>query len=69
MCAKSLEILNRTVLVPTHPLHTAEDAANIIHNIRAAALVALGHAAREEARIRNAEAVDTTKYDTKAVAW
>src|SRR5450631_136535 len=67
MCAQSLEILNRTVLVPTHPLHTAEDAGNIIHNIHAAALVALRNADREEAGIRNAEAVDTTKYDTKEV--
>jgi hypothetical protein len=49
MCARSLNILNRTILVPTHPLHTAEDAANIIHNIKAATRVALGHAKKEEA--------------------
>jgi dTDP-4-amino-4,6-dideoxygalactose transaminase len=69
MCARSLEILNRTVLVPTHPLHTAEDAANIIHNIKAATRVALGHASTEEAVVRNVEAVDATKYDLKVVSW
>lgn len=69
MCARSLDILGRTVLVPTHPLHTAQETADIIHNIHSAALVALGKARREDAAIRNAEAVDTTKYDTKVVSW
>ena len=41
MCARSLEILNRTVMVATHPLHTKEDIENIVHNISAAANVAL----------------------------
>ena len=42
MCARSLEILSRTVMVATHPLHTAEDIDDIIHNIGVAARVALG---------------------------
>ena len=69
MCAKSLGILNRTVLVPTHPLHTKEEVGNIVHNINAAARVALGHASKDEVDVRNAAPVDTIKYDTKQVAW
>ena len=69
MCARSLDILNRTILVPTHPLHTAEEAENIIHNIKAATRVALGGLKREEADVRAAEAVDATKYDLKELAW
>jgi dTDP-4-amino-4,6-dideoxygalactose transaminase len=69
MCARSLEILNRTILVPTHPEHTAQETADIIHNIKAAARVALGGGRKEEADVRNAEALDATKYDLKEVAW
>jgi len=69
MCARSLEILNRTVLVPTHPLHTAKEVENIIHNIKAATLVALGRLKKEEVDVREAEAVDATKYDLKELAW
>ena len=36
-CAKSLEILNRTVLIPTHPDNTDEKVSGIIANIRSAA--------------------------------
>jgi hypothetical protein len=69
MCARSLQILNRTILVPTHPLHTAEDIQNIIHNIKAATRVALGGVKREEADVRKVEALDAIKYDLKEVAW
>jgi dTDP-4-amino-4,6-dideoxygalactose transaminase len=69
MCARSLDILNRTILVPTHPLHSAEEVKNVIHNVRAATRVALGQVKREEADVRNAEAVDATKYDLKVVSW
>jgi len=68
MCARSLKILDRTILVPTHPQHTAEDIRNIIHNIRAATRVALGGARREEADVRKAEELDTIKYDMKELA-
>ena len=40
--ARSLEILNRTVMVATHPEHTEQDTADIIHNIGVAARVVLG---------------------------
>jgi dTDP-4-amino-4,6-dideoxygalactose transaminase len=69
MCAHSLQILNRTILVPTHPLHTAEDIENIIHNIKAATRVALAGVKREEADVRKGEALDAIKYDLKEVAW
>jgi dTDP-4-amino-4,6-dideoxygalactose transaminase len=69
MCARSLQILNRTILVPTHPLHTGEEIQNIIHNIKAATRVALGGVKREEADVRKVEALDAIKYDLKEVAW
>ena len=69
MCAKSLDILNRTVLVPTHPMHTTEEIGNIIHNINAAARVALGLANKDEVDVRGATPVDVIKYDTKQLAW
>ena len=52
MCARSLEILNRTVMVATHPEHTAQETDDIIHNIDVAARVALGGMKLEEADIR-----------------
>jgi dTDP-4-amino-4,6-dideoxygalactose transaminase len=69
MCAKSLDILNRTVLVPTHPLHTKEQIADIIHNINAASRVALGGLKREDADVRKGEEVDVIKYDLKEMVW
>jgi dTDP-4-amino-4,6-dideoxygalactose transaminase len=69
MCARSLEILNRSILVPTNPEHSAQETADIIHNIKAATRVALGHVKREEEVVRKVEAVDSTKYDLKVVAW
>jgi dTDP-4-amino-4,6-dideoxygalactose transaminase len=69
MCQRSLEILNRTILVPTHPLHTRQETDDIIHNIKVATRVALGKVKPEEADVRAAEALDTIKYDLKEVAW
>jgi dTDP-4-amino-4,6-dideoxygalactose transaminase len=65
MCARSLAILDRTILVPTHPLHTAEEIGDIIHNIKAATRVALGGLKREEVDVRKGEALDAIKYDLK----
>jgi dTDP-4-amino-4,6-dideoxygalactose transaminase len=69
MCARSLQILNRTVLVPTHPLHTKQEIEDIIYNIKAATRVALGHVDSGAVDVRKAGAVDATKYDLKVVAW
>jgi hypothetical protein len=65
VCQRSLGILNRTVMVPTHPLHTAQEIADTIHNIEVAARVALGGMSRQEADLRNAEPVDAQKFDLK----
>lgn len=63
MCARSLEILGRTVMVATHPLHSEQQIADIVHNIGVAARVALAGLAPEAADIRGAEPVDAQKFD------
>jgi hypothetical protein len=65
MCARSLEILDRTVMVATDPAHTPDDIANIIHNIGVAARVALGETPIERADLRDAKPVDAQKFDLK----
>jgi hypothetical protein len=65
MCARSLEILDRTVMVATHPGHTPQETADIIHNIGVAARVALGEVAIDQADLRNAAPVDAQKFDLK----
>jgi len=68
MCARSLEILNRTVMVATHPEHTEQQIADIIHNIGVAARVALGGLPLAEADLRQAAPVDAQKFDLKVEA-
>jgi dTDP-4-amino-4,6-dideoxygalactose transaminase len=68
MCARSLEILNRTVMVATHPDHTEQETADIIHNIGVAARVALGGLPLAEADLRRAAPVDAQKFDLKVEA-
>jgi dTDP-4-amino-4,6-dideoxygalactose transaminase len=63
MCAKSLKILNRTVMVATSPLHTTKETDDIIHNIAIAARVTLGDMRLEEAELRSAVPVDAQKFD------
>jgi dTDP-4-amino-4,6-dideoxygalactose transaminase len=65
MCAKSLEILDRTVMVATHPDHTPAEIADIVHNIDAGARVALGATPLEEADLRRTQGVDAQKFDLK----
>jgi hypothetical protein len=65
MCAKSLKILNRTVMVATSPLHTTKETDDIIHNIAIAARVTLGDMRLEEAELRSAVPVDAQKFDMK----
>ncbi|MCX7889494.1 MAG: DegT/DnrJ/EryC1/StrS family aminotransferase [Rhodobacteraceae bacterium] len=62
-CARSLEILERTVMVPTSPDHSDAQIEDIIHNIGEAARVALGGLAAETARLRNALPIDEQKFD------
>jgi dTDP-4-amino-4,6-dideoxygalactose transaminase len=68
MCARSLAILDRTVMVATHPLHTETDIEGIIHNIATAARVALAGMPEEEADFRKAAPVDAQKFDLKVDA-
>jgi len=65
MCARSLEILNRTILVPTHPDHAETEIADIIHNLGAAARVALAAAPLENTEFRQAAPLDAQKFDLK----
>jgi dTDP-4-amino-4,6-dideoxygalactose transaminase len=68
MCERSLDILNRTIMVPTHPLHGADEIADTIHNIGVAARVALGGMSPAEADLRNVQPVDAQKFDMKVPA-
>lgn len=63
MCAGSLDILDRTILVPMHPEHAQQQIDETIHNIVAAARVALDGLARDDVDIRNAAPVDAQKFD------
>jgi dTDP-4-amino-4,6-dideoxygalactose transaminase len=68
MCARSLDILNRTVMVPTHPLHHDQDIEDTIHNIGVAARVVFGDLSRAEADLRNVKPIDARKFDMKVTA-
>jgi dTDP-4-amino-4,6-dideoxygalactose transaminase len=68
MCAKSLEILNRTVMVPTHPEHGPKEIADIVHNISGAARIVLAGMSVDEAALRNLKPVDAQKFDMKVDA-
>jgi dTDP-4-amino-4,6-dideoxygalactose transaminase len=63
MCRGSIDILNRTVMIATHPEHGANEIDDIIHNIDAAARVALEDVALEEVELRKAAPVDLQKFD------
>ncbi|MEO6301229.1 MAG: aminotransferase class I/II-fold pyridoxal phosphate-dependent enzyme [Paracoccaceae bacterium] len=62
MCAGSLDILARTVMVPTDPLRSAQATDDIIHDIGEAARVALTDATIATAMTRTSGAVDIQKY-------
>jgi dTDP-4-amino-4,6-dideoxygalactose transaminase len=68
MCARSLEILSRIVMVPTHPLHAEKDIDDMVHNIGVAARVALAGMPLAEADLRSAAPVDPQKFDLKVDA-
>jgi dTDP-4-amino-4,6-dideoxygalactose transaminase len=68
MCARSLEILDRTVMVAMHPDHAEQETLDIIHNIDAAARVVLGGVALESVDLRATQGVDAQKFDLKVDA-
>lgn len=63
MCKASLDILNRTVMVATSPLHSDEEIEAIIHNIDQAARVALEDVAADAVALKGQAAVDLQKFD------
>jgi hypothetical protein len=65
MCARSLEILNRTVMVATHPQHSQQDVDDIIHMMGVAARVVFADLSTDEADLRNVKPVDAQKFDLK----
>ena len=69
MCQRSLDILNRTVMIPTDPEHGAAEAEQLARNIEAAARVAFGEIAREDAEITRSDSWDPTRYDEDSATW
>ncbi len=65
MCTKSLEILNRTIMVPMHPDHDQREIDAIIHNIGTATRVALGDLSPQEATMKETAALDRQKFDLR----
>jgi hypothetical protein len=63
MCARSLAILSRTVMVATDPRHTQAEIDDIIHDVCVAARVALGGLRPDQARIRHTRPVERKKFD------
>jgi dTDP-4-amino-4,6-dideoxygalactose transaminase len=66
MCARSLNILDRTVMVATHPLHTDQEIENTIHDIGVAARVVLGGLSADRAEMRGKTTVDARKFDMRS---
>ncbi len=63
MCAASLDILNRTIMVPTHPDHSAEEIDALVHNIGVAARVALGDSGADATAVKETATLDWQKFD------
>ncbi len=69
MCQRSLDILNRTVMIPTDPEHGEAETEQLARNIATAARVAFGEIAREDAEIKISGAWDPTRYDEDSATW
>lgn len=61
---RSLDILNRTVMIAMHPNHSDQDIDDTIHNIDAAARVSLENASLDNVVVRKAAPVDLQKFDS-----
>ena len=61
---RSLDILNRPVMIAMHPDHGEQEIADLIHNIDQAARVALEGAAPDDVVLRETAPVDLRKFDT-----
>ncbi len=63
MCARSLEIVGRTVMVATDPQHDEQDVADLVHDVGIAARVALGDSDADPAQVRRTRTIDREKFD------
>ena len=68
MCARSLDILNRTIMVAMHPGHTQADIDDIIHNVSVTARVVLGGDPADRAELRNVKPIDAQRFDLQVDA-
>ena len=59
ICKSSLEILNKTIMIPTDPKNTKKDIDNTIRNIKRAALAYIN---KENLKIKQ-KAIDKGKFD------
>ena len=59
MCKSSLEILNKTIMIPTDPKNTKKDIDNTIRNIKRAALAYINN---DNIKIKQ-KAIDKGKFD------
>jgi dTDP-4-amino-4,6-dideoxygalactose transaminase len=63
MCAASLDILRRTVMIPMHPLHADAEIDDAIHDVVAAARHVLEPGSSAPPALRLSRAVDKQKFD------
>ena len=63
MCVRSLDILDRTVMIPMDPRHEPDEIDAIIHNIEVAAQVALAGRAEAAANLVATTPLDRQKFD------
>ena len=63
LCAGSLDILDRTIMVATHPEHSADEVADIIHDLDLAAQAVFGGADPSTLAFRQQGEVDRGKFD------
>ena len=74
MLPRSLDILGRTVMIPTDPCHSEEQIGKMIRNIEVAARYAFGEMTSSEiesrmAEFKDADKIDSRKYDTDVAAY
>ncbi|MBX3529628.1 MAG: DegT/DnrJ/EryC1/StrS family aminotransferase [Rhizobiaceae bacterium] len=65
---RSIDILDRTVMLPMHPLHTDQDIGDMVHNIGQAARVVFEGMPAAAAKLRRPAAVDQQKFDSVTTA-
>ena len=74
MLPRSLDILGRTVMIPTDPRHSEEQIGKMISNIEVAAKFAFGQIDRSEVKskmteFKETDKIDARRYDTDVAAY